>query len=114
LHIGPTVRVRQSRDEQGRKGGRKGRGEEASRTRIVTPFTCHELPSLLEDLISQIPALQLLQNLGWSYVTPAESVSLRIGSDNGSEFVCELLMRWLPVVCATSIPVGEETRKERI
>jgi type I restriction enzyme, R subunit len=43
----------------------------------------HELPSLLEDLISQIPALQLLQNLGWSYVTPEESVSLRGGKLSG-------------------------------
>jgi hypothetical protein len=25
----------------------------------------NELPSFLEDHISQIPALQLLQNLGW-------------------------------------------------
>ena len=30
----------------------------------------HELPSFLEDHISQIPALQLLQNLGWKYLTP--------------------------------------------
>ncbi len=43
----------------------------------------HELPSLLEDLISQIPALQLLQNLGWNYVTPEESVSLRGGKLSG-------------------------------
>ena len=34
----------------------------------------HELPSFLEDHISQIPALQLLQNLGWQYLTPAEAV----------------------------------------
>lgn len=38
-----------------------------------------ELPSFLEDHISQIPALQLLQNLGWQYLTPAEAVSLRGG-----------------------------------
>lgn len=37
----------------------------------------HELPSFLEDGISQIPALQLLQNLGWTYLTPEEAVSLR-------------------------------------
>lgn len=37
------------------------------------------LPSFLEDHISQIPALQLLQNLGWQYLTPAEAVSLRGG-----------------------------------
>jgi type I restriction enzyme R subunit len=38
-----------------------------------------QLPSFLEDHISQIPALQLLQNLGWQYLTPAETVSLRNG-----------------------------------
>ena len=37
------------------------------------------LPSFLEDHISQIPALQLLQNLGWQYLTPAEAVTLRGG-----------------------------------
>jgi putative transposase len=30
----------------------------------------------------------------------------RIRSDNGSEFVCELLAKWLPVVGATPIPVA--------
>jgi len=39
----------------------------------------HELPSFLEDDISQIPALQLLQNLGWEYLTPEATVSLRNG-----------------------------------
>ncbi len=39
----------------------------------------HELPSFLEDHISQLPALQLLQNLGWHFLTPAEAVSLRSG-----------------------------------
>ena len=37
------------------------------------------LPSFLEEHISQIPALQLLQNLGWQYLTPAETVRLRSG-----------------------------------
>ncbi len=38
-----------------------------------------ELPSFLEDHISQIPALQLLQNLGWRYLAPADAVTLRGG-----------------------------------
>lgn len=38
-----------------------------------------DLPSLLEDDISQVPALQLLQNLGYSYLTPAEADGLRGG-----------------------------------
>jgi type I restriction enzyme R subunit len=37
------------------------------------------LPSFQEDHISQIPALQLLQNLGWRYLTPNECVALRGG-----------------------------------
>ncbi|RYX93097.1 type I restriction endonuclease subunit R [bacterium] len=35
------------------------------------------LPSFQEDHISQIPALQLLQNLGYTYLTPAEANDLR-------------------------------------
>jgi len=42
-----------------------------------------QLPSFLEDHISQIPALQLLQKLGWEYLTPAEAVSLRGGKLSG-------------------------------
>ncbi|QOJ04356.1 MAG: type I restriction endonuclease subunit R [Planctomycetia bacterium] len=38
-----------------------------------------EPPLMLEDHISQIPALQLLQNLGWQYLTPAEALRLRGG-----------------------------------
>lgn len=41
------------------------------------------LPSFLEDHISQIPALQLLQNLGWEYLTPGETVTLRGGKLSG-------------------------------
>ena len=37
------------------------------------------IPSLKEDHISQIPALQLLQNLGWVYLSPAEAMALRGG-----------------------------------
>lgn len=36
-------------------------------------------PLFLEDHISQIPALQLLQNLGWEYLTPEEALKLRGG-----------------------------------
>ena len=34
-------------------------------------------PSFIEDHISQIPALQLLQNLGYTYLTPAEAEAQR-------------------------------------
>jgi type I restriction enzyme R subunit len=36
-----------------------------------------QTPSFLEDDISKIPALQLLINMGWEYLTPKEALSLR-------------------------------------
>ena len=36
-------------------------------------------PLFLEDHISQVPALQLLQNLGWTYLSPDEALKLRGG-----------------------------------
>ncbi|MEX2115294.1 MAG: HsdR family type I site-specific deoxyribonuclease [Bacteroidota bacterium] len=38
-----------------------------------------ETPSFREDHISQIPALQLLQNLGYQYLDPDEALKLRYG-----------------------------------
>lgn len=38
-----------------------------------------DIPSFAEDDISQVPALQLLQQLGWEYLTPAEADALRGG-----------------------------------
>lgn len=38
-----------------------------------------ELPSFKEDHISQIPALQLLQQLGWKYISPEQAVAARGG-----------------------------------
>ena len=38
-----------------------------------------DLPSFKEDHISQIPALQLLQRLGWKYVSPEQAVEARGG-----------------------------------
>src|SRR5437764_435582 len=49
------------------------------------------LPSFLEDHISQIPALQLLSNLGWQYLTPAEAVTLR-GSKLGNVLLETILV----------------------
>ena len=37
------------------------------------------IPSYREELISQIPALQLLMAMGWQYLTPAEALALRGG-----------------------------------
>src|SRR2546428_11757002 len=36
-------------------------------------------PLWLEDHASQVPALQLLQNLGWTYLTPSDAFALRGG-----------------------------------
>ena len=36
-------------------------------------------PSMKEDHISQIPALQLLQNVGYTYLTPEEALANRGG-----------------------------------
>jgi type I restriction enzyme R subunit len=36
-----------------------------------------ETPSFIEDHISQIPALRLLQNLGYTYLSPDEALALR-------------------------------------
>ncbi|MDR4496349.1 MAG: HsdR family type I site-specific deoxyribonuclease [Candidatus Scalindua sp.] len=38
-----------------------------------------QTPLIKEDHISQIPALQLLQNMGYSYLTPEEALELRGG-----------------------------------
>ena len=39
----------------------------------------HTTPLLEEDHISQVPALQVLQNLGWTYLSPSEGLVLRGG-----------------------------------
>lgn len=42
-----------------------------------------DVPSYREDHASQLPAIQLLINLGYSYVTPEEAVRLRGGKTGG-------------------------------
>ncbi len=39
----------------------------------------YELPSYLEKVQSQLPALQLFMQMGWQYLTPEETVQLRGG-----------------------------------
>ena len=41
-------------------------------------------PLMKEDHASQIPALQLLQNLGWQYLSPAEALALRGGRESAA------------------------------
>jgi type I restriction enzyme, R subunit len=44
----------------------------------------HELPSYLEKVQSQLPALHLLMQLGWDYLTPEEANRLRGGRLGGT------------------------------
>ena len=37
------------------------------------------VPSFKEDLISQLPALKLLMNMGWKYLTPEQALEARGG-----------------------------------
>jgi type I restriction enzyme, R subunit len=50
-----------------------------------------ETPSLKEDQISQIPALQMLQKLGYTYLSPAEANRLRGGKT--SNVILEDILR---------------------
>jgi type I restriction enzyme, R subunit len=43
----------------------------------------HKTPFSSEDAISQVPALHLLQNLGYTYLTPEEALELRGGRASG-------------------------------
>ena len=42
-----------------------------------------DTPSFQEDLISQLPALELLQKLGYEYLSPEEAVDARGGRLSG-------------------------------
>ena len=42
-------------------------------------YNAQPLPSYLEKVQSQLPALQLLNQMGWQYLTPEQTVTLRSG-----------------------------------
>ncbi len=50
--------------------------------------------SYLELIDSQLPALQLLINMGWQYLTPAEALALR-GGREGNVLLTGVLEPWL-------------------
>lgn len=50
-----------------------------------------ETPSYKEDHISQIPALQMLQKLGYQYLTPDEALQLR--ADKTTQVILEDVLR---------------------
>ena len=51
-------------------------------------------PAWLEDDISQLPALHLLQQLGYTYLTPDEALALRGGRES-NVFLTGILADWL-------------------
>ena len=51
-------------------------------------------PAWLEDDISQLPALHLLQQLGWTYLSPAEALTLRGGRET-VVFLTGVLAEWM-------------------
>ncbi len=53
-----------------------------------------EIPSFKEDHISQIPALQLMINMGYQYISPEEALSLR-GGKKGKVVLTSVLERKL-------------------
>ncbi|MEW6227465.1 MAG: hypothetical protein AB1700_05125 [Bacillota bacterium] len=52
------------------------------------------VPLMLEDAISQVPALQVLQALGFIYLTPDEALRLR-GGRRRNVILEEVLAGWL-------------------
>ena len=63
-------------------------------------------PSFLEDHISQIPALQLLINIGYEYVTPAQAMEWR--NDKKSVVLFEDILKNQLKKINTFIRKGEE------
>ncbi len=53
-----------------------------------------DTPFFKEDHISQIPALQLLLNLGYEYLTPSEAMTAR-GKKNSQVILETILSDWL-------------------
>ena len=51
-------------------------------------------PNINEDTISQLPALKLLQNLGYIYITPEEALKLR-GARLNNVILEGILVPWL-------------------
>ena len=50
-----------------------------------------DTPSFKEDHISQIPALQLLQNMGYQYLTPEEALQYR--GNKTTNVLLEVILR---------------------
>ncbi len=59
----------------------------------------HEVPSYLEKVQSQLPALQLLIQMGWEYLTPEETTNLR-GGRMGSAILEPILLDHIRTHCS--------------
>jgi type I restriction enzyme R subunit len=68
----------------------------------------HETPSYLEKVQSQLPALQLLTEMGWEYLTPEECVALR-GERLGGVVLEPLLIEHIRKHCSYEFK-GKEHR----
>ena len=67
-------RETEGKDESKRQGNQNEQDKSKIKKLSITR------PSFREDESSQIPALQLLQNMGWTYLEPEEALSFRKGS----------------------------------
>ena len=56
-----------------------------------------DIPSFIEDHISQIPALKLLMNLGYTYITPVEALEMR-GNRSSNVLLEAVLKEQLPKI----------------
>ena len=71
-----------------------------------------QIPSFKEDHISQIPALQLLQKLGYTYLSPAQALELR-GGKTSAVLLEDILRRQLKKInsirvnAAQSVPFSD-------
>jgi type I restriction enzyme, R subunit len=54
----------------------------------------HHPPDFREDAISQVPALHVLQNMGWHYLTPDEALAMR-GGKQSNVLLEGVLVPWL-------------------
>ncbi len=71
------------------------------KTSVFQLFKIHtmNIPSFKEDHVSQIPALQLLQVLGYTYISPAEADRMR-GGKSSNVLLEDILRKQLKVVNA--------------
>lgn len=65
----------------------------------------YELPSYLEKVQSQLPALHLLMQLGWQYLTPEETVQIR-GGRLGSTILEPILVDFIRTHCCYEFKGG--------